>query len=212
MSMTDEITTMVEKNATQEAFDFDSYITAGAIPLPRETVDCFTDLEAGAELMNLQYEIDQYTKANGGGIVDPADDAEMVELLAKKEAVAQRIWQSAFVFELRGVAPAVQKIIQRENRRKGKSKDNPWDDEERGRQLDLAMFKASIQRVTVRSNGHVQEGPLELGQIDKLLMMLPDAEEEKLNNVLRVLLYGIPLLDARVSDAGFLSGGADSAS
>jgi hypothetical protein len=206
---TEDITKMVDENATQKAFDFDAYITAGAIPLPRETVECYTDLEAGKAIIDLGHQIDQYEKANGGGITDPADDPEMAELIAEREKYAQRVVNTAIVFELRGVAPAVQKVINRDHQRRiNKAKKDSIDPVDAMHDLDLQFYRSAIQRVTIREHNHVVEGPLDLNQIEKLINMIPDSEEEKLSNVLKVLIYGIPLFDARV-DAGFPRGSAD---
>ncbi len=208
---TQAVTDVVDENATQKAFDFDAYINAGAVPLPKKTVECYTDLEAGERIMSLRGEIDEYQKENGGGIVDPADDPEMVELLAEKEAMAQRVFNTAIVFELRGVAPAVQKIINRDHRRKlNKAKKDSIDPVDASHDLDMEFYRHAIQRVTIREHNHTVEGPLTVSQIDKLILMLPDSEEEKLANTLQVLIYGIPLFDARV-DAGFPGGSTDAA-
>lgn len=209
MTTTEEqVVAVADEILDVENFDLGDYIASKGVSLPKKSVDCLTDIEAGYELQfEVQPAIDAREldyKGSVGGV--PDDDEVLNDLYARRKELADRIWDTRIVFNLRGVAPAVTNMLDRDKVRRvnkaKKDKDEEFDGED---WFGNELLQRAIVSVEIPSKNVTLNGPLKPAVIKKTIDGLPFDEGQKVVNMVTVLCFGVRLVDARM-DAGFPGG------
>jgi hypothetical protein len=194
---------VVAETTDPKKFDLDKFIKAGAIALPTTTVDCLTDIEAGYEIAYvLNPQIDALRKQFDGTIAGEPDeeDPELKELTDRADELRQRIRDTRITFHLRGLVPAVAKIIEKKSTRESRKLEE--DVEDSNIRQNLALLQATVTKIEFHKVGETVENLLTYDQTRDLVGSLPVDQANKLFDAMGVLIYGV-VMSASTIDAGF---------
>lgn len=210
---------IVEDMKSAAKFDLRSALTKVSYPTQDVTVyleghkaheinvilDEIADLEAEAETLT--------AKAQGTITDAPEHEGVLTKIAALQEqekALLAEIKESALTFTLRGVAPAVWRIIDKEARRKIKPQTNSEDDQleaqlERNKYVNIELVSKGTVKIT-NSEGIVDSSALTSEVAEQLFDGLLETEWLKLQEGIQNLTFAHTLFqNVAMQDADFLS-------
>lgn len=200
--------TAPESTVDPVEFDLTEFIKAGAVSLPKKSVDCLTDLDAGYRIAyEINPQIDSYEKqflGTVGGV--PENDSFLDGLRAEKAELMKRITGTRITFDLRGVAPALLKVLARKSKRETKKLE--LDSEDATIYHTMEVLREATQKVTWHATGREVTDKFSHEQIELLFDSLPSDQQDKLFRELDLICYGV-VLNAEEIDAGFPGGATD---
>lgn len=216
---TAEVNAVVEEMKGDETFDLVEALNE--VTYPKGEVKVYLDAAGAEELNEILQEISELARQAAGfsaeaqgSMTDAPEkealDAEIEVLQAREKELIQRVSGSALTFTMRGVAPAVWRILVKEVRRKNKPASKSDDDvaeanEIQVEKLDNELVAAAIIKVT-NSKGNSDERAFKVETVEKLRDKLLQSEWERLVDKANVLTFANSVFhNVKAADADFLS-------
>lgn len=210
---------IVEQMKSEESFDLADALDG--VSYPTEDVTVYLDGAKAHELnlvldmiAELEIKSENESAAKNGTIADdPAKeqtDKDIEALKAREVVLISEITSSALTFKLRGVAPEVWRIIDKEARRKIKPDTKSEDDQleaqiERNKYVNVHLLSKGTVQIT-NAKGQTDKRALKPDDAQKLFDRLIEPEFLKLKDAISNLTFAHTLFqNVAMQDADFLS-------
>jgi hypothetical protein len=214
---------IVEDLKSEKKFDLRSALSK--VSYPTEDVTVYLDGHKAHELnvildkiADLEHKAQGLTAQAQGSMVDDPEkegvDAEIADLKVQEAALIKEISASALTFTMRGVAPAVWRLIDKEARRKIKPNTKSEEDQyeaqlERNQYVNNELIAKGTVKIT-NAEGVEDNSAVTAETAEALFDVLLETEFMKLKSAIENLTFAHTLFqNVALQDADFLSKSSD---